>query len=1087
MDWRLGLDIGTNSIGWAVLRKDNPENFSVLDIGVRLFSDGREPAKGGRIGDPKAVARRMARQMRRRIERIKRRQKATIRYLQKNNILPADEISLGKLAALDPYELRSKAVTHDVSPYELGRIMMNFASRRGFKSSRKSSDAEDDQGKTTGPMIENLREKLGDKTLGQFLHERRKSGNPVRFRPGVSEFYPTRSMYIEEFEKIREKNSVSFPHLDWDRLKHILFDQRPLKRPERGTCRYYTDEPRAYSALPTSQRFRILGDLFRLSWLLPDGSVVTLSREELSQLYGILQRQKSLSFNKVKSLLKLEDDVKFNLESENFPALRGDETSCDLRSKNYLNERWDELSCDEQDDIVENLIVSDDPMDLKANLEKYKLSEQEIDRLVRYIPKSGVGMLSRRFMAECIDVMLKNHVRYDEAASMMGFHHSKEEKPVIRELLPYYGEVLTHSVFGAGQAKDSDSPENIFGRIANPTVHVALRQLEKVVNALIERHGKPSEIVVEVARDLKISREAKDEISRQQAKNKKANDEAKESLISLGLKETHIPSLEIKKYKLWKELAKEGAVARCVYCGKPISGKQLLSGEAEIEHILPFSRTLDDSMSNLTVAHKDCNGKKGNRTPYEAFQNEKGDHRIDAIIQRAQAVFSHSKARKFLESAMEYYEKEGEEGAAFIARQLTDTAYISKISRTYLQSVCGNVWCIPGRLTAILRGEWGFNVILGNRGPWFKNRFDHRHHAIDAVTIGLTDRGLLNRLSKANAHGSGIHAPKCPIQQKQLQELIGKTLVSVRPEHGVDGRLFKETALGSIKVSRKRETTSLSEDEINNLESKSILDIYLEFKKQGKTHKKALEEISKERPVVSISTREYVTRADITSLNWKDLTKDHRIVDSSIEAKILDYIDNHWKGRDGSEPSEKELLRLLSEFSNESGIRKVRYIPKDQTPITIPSAPFKAYMPDDFLYVDIWMLPAKKEGGKNTYSGEFVSRPDAMRGKPGVRPHPAAKKLMTLYKNDVIRLQRDGMNWYARVAGFSTTQNKLDIQPLNSTNTIKGWFENTNPHVLSGEWKPSCDGQNHVSINALFQSTRVSLEHISIDGRTRRR
>ena len=140
LNWRLGLDLGTNSIGWSVfsLDKDN-EVLELVDLGVRIFSDGRD----SKTNEPLAVSRRIARGQRKSIYRRKLRRKQTFRLLQKQGLFPKDKNDCMKLKDLNPYELRIKALDEKLTPFELGRVLFNLSVRRGFKSNRKDGTREE--------------------------------------------------------------------------------------------------------------------------------------------------------------------------------------------------------------------------------------------------------------------------------------------------------------------------------------------------------------------------------------------------------------------------------------------------------------------------------------------------------------------------------------------------------------------------------------------------------------------------------------------------------------------------------------------------------------------------------------------------------------------------------------------------------------------------------------------------------------------------------------------------------------------------------------------------------------------------------
>ena len=285
MPWRMGIDLGTNSLGWwafKVKKKGNRWHVTdSLDGGVYVFPDGREPAKNGRVGDSNAVQRRLARSMRRNRDRRKTRLRAIMRELIALGLMPDSRKERDKLfrtytkaedpVCYNPYRLRAEALERTLEPYELGRALFHLGLRRGFKSNR--IEQADDEG---GRLKERMRElggALEGKTLGQFqwkryeaAKEQEKSGRKpsgIRFR-GEGKFYPDRAMYAAEFDKIRERQE---PHHelgsgDWDRLRnrYILF-QWPLKPVERGACEFFPQEPRHWRDTPIGHDFESIRNL----------------------------------------------------------------------------------------------------------------------------------------------------------------------------------------------------------------------------------------------------------------------------------------------------------------------------------------------------------------------------------------------------------------------------------------------------------------------------------------------------------------------------------------------------------------------------------------------------------------------------------------------------------------------------------------------------------------------------------------------------------------------------------------------------------------------------------------------------------
>jgi CRISPR-associated endonuclease Csn1 len=402
-----------------------------------------------------------------------------------------------------------------------------------------------------------------------------------------------------------------------------------------------------------------------------------------------------------------------------------------------------------------------------------------------------------------------------------------EIKPIfVFKALPYYGKALQrHVAFGSGKPEDSE--EKRYGKIANPTVHIGLNQVRVVVNALIRRYGRPVEIIIEVARDLKQSREQKKEAQEQQAKNQKRNERIRTAIAeALTISEERVRRDDIQKWILWEELnPKDVADRRCPYSGMQISVAMLLSDQVEIEHILPFSQTLDDSLNNKTAAMRRANRVKGNRTPWQARADFAAQGWSYEGIQQRAELMPKNKRYRFGEEAYQRWLKEDKD---FLARALNDTRYLSRIAAEYLRLVCPGTHTrvIPGQMTALLRGKFGLNDVLGLNGE--KNRNDHRHHAVDACVIGVTDQGLLQKFAQANASAREKQLDRLvetmPLPwatyYNHVKRAIENIKVSHKPDHGYEGAMMEKTSYGLYKdgsVKQKRKADDSEGREVSNL------------------------------------------------------------------------------------------------------------------------------------------------------------------------------------------------------------------------------------------------------------------------------
>jgi CRISPR-associated endonuclease Csn1 len=756
---RWAFDIGANSIGWAIYDtaseggcQSTPTALS--HAGVRIFSDGRNPQDGESL----AVMRRVPRGARRRRDRFLQRRDYLMSLLVRHGLMPDNPTERKALEILDPYALRAAGLDQALKPFEFGRAIFHLNQRRGFKSNRILDGDEDDKNKgKIAAGVEAMKANLAEencRTLGEF-YARRQTG-PVRQREAVRvrlngagakalyDFYPSRDLIEAEFDALWQAqtafNPTRHPAVARDQIRAALFHQRPLKRPEVGRCTFHPDDRRLPLAHPLAQSIRIYQELNNLRLEMGPRETRTLSLAERDLLAAHLMSGEDLTFSALRRALKLSSQIRINLEDRKRDKLKGNETAHRLAGKKGpLKRLWTSMS-DEQRALTVARAQSETDPDAFASwlIDNLGTLPEEARAASKVRLPEGYSRLGETATTKILSELKAAVVPYAEAARRAGYHHSDERDGVILDPLPYYGEVLQrHVAFGSGKA--DDPVEKRFGRIANPTVHIGLNQLRKLVNALRDAYGEPDEIVIELARDLKRSAEEKERADKENAANQKKNEARKALLQAEGFP---VNTLNMTLLRLWEELAESPLGRRCVYTGEEISIRRLMSGDVEVEHILPFSRTLDDSMANKTVAMRGANREKRNMSPHEAFGGDPA--RFDAILDRAQAL-PPNKRWRFKPDAMEKYENEERD---FLARQLNETRHLSRLAKAYLSKVCvpNQVWVTTGQMTALLRRQWGLNSILRghNQGEddnpetvkgGRKVRDDHRHHAIDAVVI----------------------------------------------------------------------------------------------------------------------------------------------------------------------------------------------------------------------------------------------------------------------------------------------------------------------------------------------------------------
>lgn len=819
MRYRLALDLGSTSLGWAMIRLDaDQQPCAVIKAGVRIFSNGRNPKDGSSL----AVTRRDARAMRRRRDRLLKRKARMMRTLIEYGFFPVEAEQRKALETLNPFRLRAKGLNEPLAPAEFARAMFHINQRRGFKSNRKTDKKDNDSG-ALKTAINKLRETLKTencRTVGEWLNKRDVAQLTVRARyhqdkitkdDGKSkiekyyDLYIDRKMIEDEFDALWKKQSELNPNLFNEKaradLKDVLLHQRPLKPVKPGRCTFMPEEERAPLALPSTQRFRMYQEVNNLRILRDGLKEISLTLSQRDELIAALEKNNKCTFTKIKGLLGVGGAVQFNFEDPKRQELKGNTTSAILSKAEHFGAAWFGFDETKQDEIVMQLVKEENEAKLIRWLqEKTDIDEKRAEAIANVALPEGYGSLCAKALARILPELRRDVVTYDKAVQAADFdHHSHFYDGEILLELPYYGQPLQRHV-GFGSNDPQDSEEKRYGKIANPTVHIGLNQVRLVVNALIKRYGHPSEVIVELARDLKQSKEQRDEDSKRQTENQKRNARLRSEISRvLSISEVRVKRADIEKMILWEELSFDPADRHCPYSGVQISVTMLLSDEVEIEHILPFSQTLDDSLNNKTVAMRQANRVKGNRTPWDAFgaQNTAGFSYVD-ILARAEQM-PKSKRYRFAEDG---YQRWLKDDAGFLPRALNDTRHLSKVAFEYLKLICPNTRVIPGRMTAMLRAKFGLNHVLGLNGE--KNRSDHRHHAVDACVIAVTDQGLLQRFAKASASAREQQLNRLvenmPLPwdsyREHVQRAIDTIWVSHKPDHSHEGAMHNDTAYG---------------------------------------------------------------------------------------------------------------------------------------------------------------------------------------------------------------------------------------------------------------------------------------------------
>lgn len=1011
MRYVLGLDLGETSLGWSVIETKDGAPCRFVDFGVRIFSDGRD----SKTKEPLAVARRIARGMRKRRDRFVMRRETLMNKLIEYGLMPADEAERKALERLDPYFLRAKALDEKLLPYELGRALFHINQRRGFKSNRKT-DKNDKESGAIEAIVE-TRQRMTDagaRTLGEYLYLMNKDKTstqdfvPVRAKSVVVKgkakypLYPDRAMYEDEYRQIMAKQGLSEEIKD--DLFHVIFNQRPLKQPEIGFCQFEEGERRAYCAYPAFQQFRLMQQINQLKILYDDGEQ-NLSDENMAEERAILYRygaqdfsaldkkKRTLTWAAAKKLLKrfgVNPKAAFNLESERRKGLDADSTAVQLSDEKCFGKAWFSFDEAKQNEIVALLLNGQDESKLIEELQnRYALSAEQAESVAKASLEDGTASLSLKAL-EKINPFLREGQPYHQAVESAGYTFSLKTKDKLPEYydsfinpetgevydeLPYYGEVMPKAVIGGTQnPADKDEKEKYYGKINNPTVHIALNQVRNLVNALVERFGHPETIVVELARELKLGKKAKDELNRIQTENTKENDAIAKELERLGVKNSYDNRM---KYKLWTDLSDNASQRCCPFCReeKHIGEERLFSDEFEIEHLLPFARSYSDARTNKVISCRACNREKGNRSPWEAFHaDEKRWNEILGRVERFSLKHDENKSRakKFREDAFQEVDK-------VLDRMLKDTQYMARVARQYLCFAAhpSKVYGIPGQLTAKLRHHWGLEAVFPDDR---KDRTDHRHHALDAFIVACTGRGTLqkyaterNDYAREMPQEKAPHLPYPDFRLREIQDAFDRMVISHKPDHGNPQKAIKE----GKTVAKLHEETNYG------------------FAGQGE--KKENWKLIQRLPV-----SEFKTEADL------DVIIDQTGTADKIRALL-----------DGKDKSEHEAI--IQKYFSDRNTRKVRTYRERNKNVVLSfkdknGKPYRYAIYGGNAYAEIYC----PDRGKNAGKWQIEIIPNYCAHQKGFVPNwrhsdAHAKLIMRLHIDDMVAYEENGETVIARV------------------------------------------------------------------------
>lgn len=817
----LGLDLGITSIGWALVNvDDNIKNNKIIDSGVRIFTIAEHPKDGKSLALPRREARGSRRTTKRKAQKLR----AIRRLLLKNKIITQDELDslfIGNKWQKDVWELRRDALYRELDNKELSRIMVHLAKHRGYFSNRKSEDIvnNDELVKNTDDK-ESKKEKEGINfgiknnlkildtskylTIGEYISSKdEKQKEKKRNSKGNYQNTVARSMLVDEINIIFSKQKAFGNELVNDELlqtyKEIAFEQRPLKSIAHmvGKCPFEKEEDRASKSSYTFELFRALQKLKNLRIITLDGEV-SLSKDEVNQAIYKAKTAK-FTYKTLKKLFSLEDVlfkgltyfdhktgevIKKDPESEeliSFTSYR--KIQKNIQSTDNLYWQTIENNSDVLDAIAKILTTEKNDKESIKQLKTIVENEKVCEALVS-LSFSQFGHLSNKALKKIIPELEKGF-DYDVACKNVGYDFKAIFKGNKTKFLPPLSKL-----------------ENL--EMTNPVVKRAIAQMRLVYNAIARKYGELDAVHVEFTRDIKNSHDDRRKIEKAQGEFRDTKEKAREQAIDKLEKEPN--AKELLKFRLWEEQN-----GHSIYSGEYINPHMLADSYAtEVDHILPYSRSLDDSLNNKVLCLTQENQDKGNKTPYEYIDSSKWDEFVGKI--EGLKNLKYAKKNRLTKTNFD----ENSE-IAFKDRNKNDTSYISKFVKNYIEShiefkesrMKRHVFTMNGMLTSQLRYKWG----VGD-----KNRDNHLHHAEDAIILAFSTQSMVQSLSTVSAKREGFSFKKreekskelrfvTPLDEfhKKVQESLADIFVSHMPRRKVGGAAHKATVYSNKTLSMKKE------------------------------------------------------------------------------------------------------------------------------------------------------------------------------------------------------------------------------------------------------------------------------------------
>lgn len=768
--YRFAFDIGIGSCGWAVVSENETGNRRIEDAGSRIFDSGE--MKEGK--DRKSQKRRGFRGVRRVLRRRSHRKYRLKNYLRYVHFMTDMEIRCASEASMNQIlPVKVRGIDEKLTKAELLQVLIHACNHRGYKDFYEVTET--DEAESQEEEDEKINQAAADRLDRSFeeSHCRTISEYICRYCtiPGTdridyrNRFYKNENRMIirrkhveNEVCTILKKQREWYPELTDQKIKEIMeviFSQRDFEDgpgdasdkyrrytgflESLGYCRFYPEERRGFRNTALGDVYAAINALSQYRYVHTDTGEAKLTQEAAAKMVSYILKQGSLTRTQAAKLLKplgiaiygSKDVDKTLAKSFRFlKEMRKIAEKCQVSWESLLSEtdltEYEEGKTSLLNQLGTVCSMYQTPHRKEEELKKLHAKWEHVhlppafwNALKRH-KFNGTSSVSYHHMADAIEAFLKGDIygnfQWNKQKQLDEKQESQRERLLFAKVL----------------MQDADVKDN-------PVVLRSINETRKVLNCLIRLYGSPAEIHVEVADDVARSYLERKRIQKMQRDHEKTRDAIKKKIAEiLHCEESEVKGSQIERYKLYME--QEG---KCLYSGRELDLEMVLDTQShayEVDHIIPYSLILDNTLANKALVCGNENQAKGQQTPLMYLKGEKKEafiERVKAEKKRASHPISNKKYDYLMLATL--YGKEAKEIlTGWKSRNINDTRYITKyvvgLIKNHLQFAGekARVFGIRGHITSRFRKEW-----LGKNtwGSEEKCRTNYLNHAADAIVL----------------------------------------------------------------------------------------------------------------------------------------------------------------------------------------------------------------------------------------------------------------------------------------------------------------------------------------------------------------